>query len=242
MAKVIEKKRPLAFDDKPDRFPDWKTNAQPIKALTQVILDRRATTHFLPDPVPEEHLHAILKFGAQAPSGYNLQPWRFIVVRDLENKKRLQKAAFNQEKISEAPVVIIALGMKEAWKEEIDAIFSEGVHRGMGRKENIPKQKDGAIKFLSKQNMSVWVTKHVMIAVTQMMLLAEAYGLDTAPMEGFDPEAVRKEFHIPNEAEVVALLAIGYGKGPDKSYSGRFPLEHIVFEEEYGKPWPEKLK
>jgi nitroreductase len=45
-------------------------------------------------------------------SGYNLQPWRFIVVRDKEHRKRLRKAAMDQEKLSEAPVVLIAVGMK----------------------------------------------------------------------------------------------------------------------------------
>lgn len=49
--------------------------------------------------MPDEYLEAILKFAAQAPSGYNLQPWRFIVVRDKANRERLQKAAYNQEKI-----------------------------------------------------------------------------------------------------------------------------------------------
>ncbi len=46
-----------------------------------------------------------------------------------------------------------------------------------------------------------------MIAMTTMMLMAEAYGLDTAPMEGFDPQAVGREFGLPDNAEIVALLA-----------------------------------
>jgi len=67
--------------------------------------------------------------------------------------------------------------------------------------------------------------------------MAEAYGLDTAPMEGFDPEAVRREFGIPSAADVVALLAIGFGKAPDKPYPGRFPLDQIVFADRYGNAW-----
>jgi nitroreductase len=71
--------------------------------LTQVLLDRRATPHFKPDPVPEEYLEAVLRFATRAPSGYNLQPWRFLVVRDKENRTRLQQAAFHQEKVGEVP-------------------------------------------------------------------------------------------------------------------------------------------
>ena len=71
------------------------------------------------------------------------------------------------------------------------------------------------------------------------MLVAETYGFDTAPMEGFEPDAVKREFGIPDEAEVVALLAIGRMREPDKAYPGRFPLSRIVFRERYGSPWPD---
>jgi hypothetical protein len=76
-----------------------------------------------------------------------------------------------------------------------------------------------------------------MIAVTTMMLVAESYGLDTAPMEGFDPQAVAREFGLPGNAEVVALLAIGFAREPDKKYTGRFALSEIVHEEQYGRRW-----
>lgn len=237
MARPAEKTEHKRLEDKPWRFPNERIDGGPLKPLTQVLLDRRATSHFRPDAVPEEYLRSILSFGAQAPSGYNLQPWRFIVVRGAEEKKRLQKAAFDQAKIGEAPVVIIALGMKEEWKKDIDDILWEGTERGVGRKEAISEQKSGALSFLSGMSLDVWVNRHVMIAVTAMMLVAEAYGLDTAPMEGFDAEAVRRAFDVPGEAEVVALLAIGFGKNPEKPYPGRYPLDRIVFAESYGNPW-----
>jgi nitroreductase len=93
--------------DKPTGFPTTQANGAPLKTITQVLLDRRATSHFKPDPVPDEYLKAILTFAAQAPSGFNLQPWRMIVVREKSNRERLQKAAMNQPKIGEAPVVVI---------------------------------------------------------------------------------------------------------------------------------------
>jgi hypothetical protein len=70
-----------------------------------------------------------------------------------------------------------------------------------------------------------------------MMLVAESYGLDTAPMEGFDPGAVIKEFGLPKESEVIALLAIGFAKEPDKAYGGRLALAEIVYREKYGQNW-----
>ncbi|HKX60626.1 MAG TPA: nitroreductase family protein [Verrucomicrobiae bacterium] len=211
---------------------------EPIKSLVQVLLDRRATSHFKPDPVPDAVLQTILELTAQAPSGYNIQPWRFIVVRDPQNRQRLQKAAMNQTKVGEAPVVVIAIGMKEESKKVIDEVLQEGARRGIGKPENVPEIATQARGFLDSFPMNVWVNRHTMIALTTMMLLAEAYGFDTAPMEGFDPESVKREFEIPNEAEVVALLAIGRMQEPDKPYPGRFPLSRIVFQERFGIPWP----
>lgn len=228
------------MQDKPAGVPDKQPGGEPLKPITEVILKRRNTNHFTDEPVPDEILDAILKLGAQAPSGYNLQPWRFVVVRDAENRKRLQAAAFNQPKVAEAPVVIIALGMKEEWKERADEVFSEGAERGAGSVDAWKQAKEGAIQFLTgMQEMDVWVNRHTMIAVTTMMLVAEAYGFDTAPMEGFNAAAVKTEFDIPEEAEVVALLAIGRGAPPEKAYPGRFPLDRIVYGERYGEAWKE---
>lgn len=226
--------------DKPTNFPTVQPNGEPLKPITQVLLDRRATMHFTDEEIPEEYLNAILNFAGQAPSGYNFQPWRFIVVRDAENRKRLQRVAYNQPKIAEAPVVIICLGMKEEWKERASEIFREGAERGAGKIEGWEKARDSAVEALtSTQKMDVWVHRHAMIAFTTLMLMAEAYGYDTGPMEGFDPAGVKREFDIPEEAEVCALIALGRGAPPEKAYPGRFELDRIVYSERYGEKWKE---
>jgi nitroreductase len=228
-------------NDKPKNLPNAQPNGEPLKPLDEVVLERRATGEFLPDEVPEEFLEAILKLAAQAPSGYNLQPWRFIVVREEGNRKRLQTVAFNQPKVGQAPVVVIAVGMKEAWKKTADEVFREGAERGAGSIDKWEQYRDGALQFLDgMQQMPVWVNRHTMIAYTVMMLAAEAYGFDTAPMEGFDAAAVKREFGVPEEGEVVALLAIGRAKGAEKPYPGRFGLSRIVYEEKFGEAWEER--
>jgi len=229
------------MQDKPTNLPTTQPNGAALKSIIDVMLERRATAHFAPDPIPDEYLNAILSLAGQAPSGYNLQPWRFIVVRKEENKRRLQAVAFNQPKVSEAPVVIICLGMKEEWKARADEVFKEGAERGAGQTDAWRQARDGALGFITNaQQMSVWVTRHTMIAVTCLLLIAEAYGFDTAPMEGFDPAGVKTEFGIPDEAEVVALVALGRGAAPDKAYPGRFALDTIVYAETYGEPWTQE--
>ena len=222
--------------EKPTDFPRKRLDGGELKPLPQLLLDRRATRSFKPEPVPDEYLDAILRLGTQAPSGYNLQPWRFLVVREAENRRRLMQVAFGQSKVGEAPVVVVALGMKQEWRRTAEEIFREGAARRAGSRDWETYMRS-AMGFLDTQAMNAWVTKHTMIAFTTMMYVAEAYGLDTAPMEGFDAAAVKREFAIPDEAEVMALLAIGYAQGDDKPYGGRFELSRVVFEEQYGTGW-----
>jgi len=87
------------------------------KPLSQAIKERRATPSFEDVPIHNADLEKIIRAGLEAPSGYNLQPWRFVVVRDREQKKKLRQAAFGQQKVEEASVVIVACGDPLGWKD-----------------------------------------------------------------------------------------------------------------------------
>jgi nitroreductase len=209
--------------------------ARPFHAI---IGERRATRHFTAEEVPVEVITEILRDASQAPSGYNLQPWRFLVVRDAKNRRKLRAAAFDQEKITEAPVVVVALAPRKGWRERLDEVFAESVKRGALPAEGIDKAKQSASGFIDSLDPAVWLNRHTMIAFTFLMLAAEAHGWDTAPMEGFDAAAVRKTLNIPADTEVVALLAVGRAQEPDSAFPGRFPVERIAFSENLSTPWP----
>ncbi|MCC5635745.1 nitroreductase family protein [Nostoc sp. CHAB 5844] len=86
----------------------------PYIGLIEAIKQRRAARAFKSDRIPEVILQEILELAAQAPSGFNLQPWRFIVVQNQQNKEKLQACAFNQRQVGEAPVVLICCGDRRA--------------------------------------------------------------------------------------------------------------------------------
>src|SRR5215831_10774829 len=88
------------------------------KKFSDAVRERRATPAFSSDPVDDEDLKKILRAGLESPSSYNLQPWRFVLVRDPEQRKRLRAAAMNQEQVEQAPVVIVACGDTQGWKED----------------------------------------------------------------------------------------------------------------------------
>ncbi len=208
------------------------------KTLAQAIEERRATPSFDGEPIPPEDLRQILEAGLQAPSGYNVQPWRFIVVQSPEQKKRLRAASYNQAKVEEASAVIVACGDADGWRKDVDLIIKQGREGGMPE-SYAAQAKLSVSSFLSNfstEQMRGWLNKMVMIAFTHMMLMAEVMEYDTAPMEGFEQEKVHEVLKLPMSYWVVALLAIGHLKGPDKYDGGRFEISHSVFGEEYGKP------
>jgi nitroreductase len=75
------------------------------------IRERRSVRAYRPDPVPEEVLGRILEAARLAPSAKNLQPWKLVVVRDPERRRRLAEAAMGQDFVAEAPVVIAAVAL-----------------------------------------------------------------------------------------------------------------------------------
>ncbi len=217
---------------------DSSVLASEEKKLSDAVRERRATPTFSSDPVDDDDLKKILRAGLEAPSSYNLQPWRFVVVRDPEQRKRLCAAAMNQEQVEQAPVVIVACGDTEGWKEDLEEVIRVGRSHGFDSESQIARKRKNVTQDLASQsNMSMWVTKQTMIAATTMMWMAEALGYDTGPMEGFYEEQVRDVLGIPDHVRVLFLLAIGHLKGHDGRYPGRLPASRTVFANRYGEPW-----
>src|SRR5947199_9897648 len=101
------------------------------KPLAQVVVERRATDKFDSAPIPDADLKQILDAGRHAPSGYNLQPWRFVVVRDPAQRKALRGAAFGQPKVEDAPVVIVAVAALKAWHQgDLEKVLELSAHHG----------------------------------------------------------------------------------------------------------------
>lgn len=210
------------------------------QAFEALVRGRRAMPGFRDEPVPQEIVDRALRFAAEAPSGYNLQPWRFLVLRTPERRARLREAAFGQAKITEAPLVVVATAPRDAWRDRAEEIFKTQAAR-TGRDLSDPgkleKLKASAFQFIDGLPREVWLTRQVMIGFTYLMLAFESLGWQTAPMEGFDAGAVRKALQLPPDTEVVALLAVGRGADSAVLHPGRLGTDRIAYDEHYGTPW-----
>ncbi|MFZ0830011.1 MAG: nitroreductase family protein [Thermoplasmata archaeon] len=81
--------------------------------LYEAIRASRACSTFQTRPVPEEKVRAVVAAARLAPSQSNLQPWRFVVVRDEELKRQIAQACPRGKPVAEAPVVIVAFSLEE---------------------------------------------------------------------------------------------------------------------------------
>src|SRR5262249_7855086 len=156
------------------------------KLLSDAIRERRATPSFEDVPIHSADLEKIFRAGLAAPSAYNLQPWRFVVVRDREQKKKLRQAAFGQAKVEEASAVMVACGDPEAWKNgDLEVMLQLARASGYGNEASHARVRSSATSFLGGTpghvggvwpSWDLWVNRHVMIALTTMMWAAETLG------------------------------------------------------------------
>jgi nitroreductase len=215
---------------------------------------RRATRHFLQQPVEHDLIKRLLRTAQWAPSGYNLQPTRFIVVADPGTRSRIKRACLDQQAIEEAPIVIVFAGdhlafdrLEETLNYDLAAGAITADYAKFLRKivRLMFKQGPLGINWLWKaalmplarlfvpipQIMAVhkrfWLAKQVMLCSMNFMLAAEAAGLGTVPMEGFDAGRLRRALDLPRSWEPILVVPLGYAQ-TDPPRRTRVPLQRVM--------------
>ena len=162
--------------------------------LSEIILKRRSIRKFLDKPVEKEKIEACIEAARLAPSADNVQPWRFLVVDDVQLRERLGEAAFSSiyrpcRFVVKAPVVIIILAHPDV------------VANKLGK----------AVQGTQYYLLDIGIAgEHLVLAATEM-------GLGTCWVGWFSKRGVRKLLDIPRKYDVVAMIALGY---PDPKHLG----------------------
>lgn len=173
----------------------------------EAISKRRSIRKFKPDIISDEDLDKILEAGRLAPSAGNRQPWRFVVVKDRETRKKLAELADRQTFVGDAPVVIAAFG------------DPEDSPRGY------------------RQDPMIAYKQDPMIAVEHMCLQAVELGLGTCwigpASPNYDVKKIKVALNIPERMYMICLLPIGIPMETPPQRS-RKPMENVFFKERYG--------
>ena len=190
-----------------------RINEERLNTLTgitaaEAALSRRSIRQYATTPISEADLRELLRLAGRAPSAYNVQPWRFIVVQDDDLRARLAAAAYGQQQVLRAPATIVMFSdMQDALER-----MPEAMHPDMPADKRATGVESfrGTFSGKSVEEREAWGNAQSNIALGYLLLLAESLGYATSPMLGFDPERVKALFALPAHVRITALVSIGY--------------------------------
>ncbi len=178
----------------------------------EAIEKRRSIRKFKPDPIPDEHLIALLDAARLAPSGCNAQPWRFKIVKDSKTILELTNAAYEQSFIATAPVVIVCCADIRGYLDGTISGSQDLGDNGVLKKRivSILHQNVESLRSATRDEIAPRIAANVGIAIEHIVLRALDFGLGTCWIRLFESNKVNHIFGWDDNIYVVALLPIGY--------------------------------
>ncbi len=195
---------------------------------TKTLLNERRSVNFF-DKTKEldnNTIKEIVNLAVLAPSAFNLQPWRIIVVKSKEGKERLLKLANNQEKITDASVSLILIGNKEGYNDA-NPVWAEMLTSVGGNQDmvNGAKQAAAYLYGTSDERKLKFAESNVGLLAMSLMIAAKEMGVDSHPMSGIDFDGIHKEFGLAESETVVMALTLGYYDTTKELYPRRPRLQ-----------------
>ena len=193
--------------------------------ILTAIAERRSAKRFDPDvTISEEELRSILDAGRKAPTAFNIQHWRFVVVSDPALRKQIREVSWNQPQVEEASVLIILCADFKAWEKNPARYWAAAPDKMQATYEGMINQFYSGNEQLQRDEG----IRSCGMAAYALMLAAAAHGYQSCPMDGFDFKAVGELINLPKDHEVVMFVAIGKKAGDYPPHGGHLPLEETI--------------
>lgn len=212
-------------------------------AVYRAIFTRRdVRSHFLPDPLDDEVLARLLMAAHHAPSVGFMQPWNFIVIRDLQRRQKVRDLflAARQQELPEIAEERQALYRKLKLEGICESPLNLVVTCDRSRSQNSP------LGRWHNPEMDLYST---VCAVQNFWLAARAEGVGVGWVSIIDREALKALLGIPEHVVPVAYLCVGhvseFADKPDLERHGwarRLPLAELIMSEVYAGQGQERLK
>lgn len=148
----------------------------------QILQSRHCTREFDPTKkVPKEMIEKLIEAGEMAPSAGGLKSQKFFVIEDREEKEKIARAAFEQDFIADAGVVIVVCSDVTCVEEKY-----------------------------GKRGREVYAIEDAAAAGENIMLAATALGLGVCWVGAFDEEEIRGILGLPSHIRPLIIFPIGY--------------------------------
>ncbi len=192
------------------------------------IYQRRAIKNYDPQHKlsPEEETK-LLEAAIQAPTSFNIQHWRFVIVRDPGLRKRIRTEFGNdQAQMTDASLLIIMTADVKAWQKKPERYW-----------QNAPKEvAELLVNWMGPFHEGrEWLQRDeaqrsIGMAMQTLMLAAKAMGYDSCPMIGFDIDKVAELIHLPDDHVMGPMVAVGKQTKGAWPKPGQLPLSELVVE------------
>lgn len=197
----------------------------------EAIYGRRSVKHFDADHrITADEERKLLEAAIQAPTSFNIQHWRFVLVKDVALRKQVRELGNDQAQITDASLLIIMTADVKAWKKSPERYWKNApaevaellvgwmgpFHEG---REEL--QRDEAMRSIG-------------MAMQTIMLAAKGMGYDSCPMIGYDFDKVAGLIGLPNDHVIGPMVAVGKGTKDPWPKPGQLPLEKVVIENRFG--------
>ncbi|MFW5443375.1 MAG: nitroreductase family protein [Methylococcaceae bacterium] len=189
------------------------------------IKSRRSVKYYdASHQITDEETTELLTLASLSPTAFNIQHWRFVIIKDPSLRKQIRKAAWDQAQVTDSSLLIILCADLKAWEKsparywknvpaETQNFVLPAIDNYYRNKEQV--QRDEAMRSCG-------------IAAQTLMLAAKSMGYDSCPMDGFDFPAVAKLINLPNDHVISLFIAIGKGVRAASPRAGQLPLNEIV--------------
>jgi nitroreductase len=204
-------------------------NNKPGKEICMETKDairaRRAIKHF--DPKHEltgEEKSEIISLAMLAPTAFNIQHWRFVVVEDKELRQQIREVAWDQAQVTDASMFIVLCADMKAWEKNPQRYWKDAppaVREFM--LPEIEKYYSGKPQVERDEAM-----RSSGIVAQTLILAAQSMGYNSCPMDGFDFDAVGKLINLPEDHLIAMFVAIGKGVRDAWPRPGQLPMAEVV--------------
>ncbi|MEM6812640.1 MAG: nitroreductase family protein [Pseudomonadota bacterium] len=191
----------------------------------QAIRERRAVKHYDASySMPEEDRQELLELALQAPTSFNIQNWRFVLVEDQEKKQQLREAAWDQAQVTDAAMTFVLCADVKAWDKDPARYWKDA-----------PKEAQDILVPMIQPfyEGKDWqqrdeAMRSVGIVAQTLMLAAKDKGYDSCPMIGFDTDKVAEIINLPDDHVIGMMLVIGKALKPAWPKPGQLPLDDVL--------------
>ena len=215
-----------------------------VDATMKVIQDRRSIREYTAEAVSPQDLDMILEAARQAPSGENAQPWRFIIVKDPETRKKLGALAgggsgrrFTSEFVTKK--------MQERFSNLEDEAKKRAAFEKLTSGQVSAFLADAPVSIVVCGKKDVWDMPYdTSAAIENMLLMVTALGLGAcwviAPcIDIRDEERIKTLLGLPEGLKAISIISIGHPTRPHRPRP-RLSLQELVFSEKWGEPYYEE--